>query len=363
MRRIFTSLTAFACLVAISFNSFGQTCSVSTTNPNPTPAFGQTLAINSGNGFSTPATPASAHQTTLGTWDKGDADQLFSPIYYYNSSQSTIYFKYDLSLPSTGSVSPSYTITIIYGANGAQSFTCSGTWGSVTPITNSSTTYYFSISGISMPASTNFRIVLSLATTNSDKDIVGAAFQANAILATAGAALPVKFSTFEVTPSSTSVSLKWMVATEQNLSGYSVEKSADGRNFTNIGFVNAIGDDSYSFVDTKASATTYYRIKSVDVDGRFSYSTVAMVKAGKSIIVLKAFPMPVIKTVSIQHGTAAAGSLITISSEDGRMIKSVNPAVGTQQTDIDLSSAKAGLYLVRFTNASGEAETLKIVKQ
>lgn len=175
--------------------------------------------------------------------------------------------------------------------------------------------------------------------------------------------LPVKFSSLDARATNSSVSLKWNVATEENLSGYNVERSADGSSFSKIGFVKAEGNNSYSFVDSKPSSISYYRIKSVDIDGRYAYSTVALVKGGKSMIVLKAFPIPFIKNVSIQHPTAVAGSLITISSQDGRTIKSIVPAVGMQQTDVDLSLAKAGLYLVRFNNGNGEVETLKILKQ
>jgi hypothetical protein len=321
------------------------------------------LAITSGNGFSTPASPANIHQNTLGTWDKGDQDQLFSPVYNYNGSPVTaVNFKVNLELPSTGSVSPAYTITIIYGVSGAQSFTCSGTWGVVTPITTTSTPYYFTISGISLPA-TNFKIVLSLSTTNADKDVIGTAFQANAQLAPAGASLPVKFQSLDAKTINSYVSLKWNVATEENLSGYSIERSADGRNFSQIAFVNASGETNYSFVDNKPGSVSYYRIKSVDINGKYGYSTVALVKSGKSMIVVKAFPSPVIKNVSIQHPTAIAGSSITISSADGRVIKTIVPAAGMQQTDVDLSAAKSGLYLVRYNSSNGESETLKILKQ
>lgn len=363
MRRIFTFSFIAAALVAVSFKSFAQTCAVSTTSPNPNPPLGQTLAINSGNGFSTPASPSNVHQTTLGTWDKGDADQLSSPIYFYNSTQNGVYFKYNLSLPSTGSVAPSYTITLIYGTGGSQSVSCSGTWGSTTPISSTVTSYYFSITGITLPASTNFRIILSLATTNSDKDINGSAFQANAILAPAGAVLPVKFSGLDAKVANSIVSLNWKIATEENVNGYEIEKSVDGNNYSKIGFVNASGQSSYTFMDSKPGSISYYRIKSVDVNGRYTYSTVALVKAGKSIIVLKAFPSPFVKSLSIQHPTAVGRSLITISSEDGRTIKSVTPVAGTQQTDVDLSSAKPGMYLIRFSDGNGGNETLKVLKQ
>lgn len=365
MRRIFTSAILSAALVAASFNSFGQTCTVSTTNPNPTPAFGQTLAINSGNGFTTPATPTTIHQTTLGTWDKGHDDQLFSPIYYYNTAQSTINFKYDLSaVAQTGTVSPNYSIKVIYGANGAQNFTCSGTWAGVTAITTTVRSYYFSISGITFPASTNFQIILTLSTTNADKDIIGAAFQANAILAASGTVLPVKFSSFDAKAAGGNVNLNWSLALEENVSGYDVEKSNDGSNFTKIGFVNATGTMNYAFTDTKISeATSYYRIKAVDIDGKFSYSTVVTMKGGKSSILLKAFPMPAVNELTLQHNTATNASQISISSAEGRTIKAIVPGNGTQQTVINISSFKPGIYVIRFSIENGETETLKFVKK
>ena len=124
-----------------------------------------------------------------------------------------------------------------------------------------------------------------------------------------------------------------------------------------------MGQSSYSFVDPKPSSISYYRIKSVDGDGKYTYSTVTLVKAGKSMIVLKAFPSPFTKNLSVQHATANGSSLISISSEDGRFIKTVVPVTGTQQTDINLSSAAPGLYLIRFTNGNKDVETLKVLKQ
>jgi hypothetical protein len=180
---------------------------------------------------------------------------------------------------------------------------------------------------------------------------------------TSSVALPVKLSGLDARTINNSVSLKWDVATESNVTGYEVERSSDGIEYPKIGLVNATGQAFYSFIDTRPLTTAYYRIKSVDVDGRYTYSSIAMVKEGKSMIVLKAFPTPFTKTVSVQHATAGAASLISITSEDGRLVKSVLPIRGTQQTDIDLSTAKPGLYLIRFNNGDGRAESLKILKQ
>ena len=81
------------------------------------------------------------------------------------------------------------------------------------------------------------------------------------------------------------------------------------------------------------------------------------------MIVLNAFPSPFTKSFNLDHGTATSGSVISISGQDGRVIKTIIPTIGSQRTPVDLSAANAGMYLVRYKNGNGEVETLKILKQ
>jgi hypothetical protein len=39
------------------------------------------------------------------------------------------------------------------------------------------------------------------------------------------------------------------------------------------------------------------------------------------------------------------------------------PVAGSQQTTVDLSAARAGLYILRFESGTGAVETLKVMKQ
>lgn len=345
MRRIFTlSLFAAALLVA-SFNSFGQTATCSVPS-SPSPSDYRQIAQSQ-------AIPANTSTT------------YNSPVAVYATTTPPTAIPFFLTLQNVGSGNGtgfSITTTIAWGANPTKTYTCTQSSNLGTP-SSSGTTYYFSIQpSVALPQGTNFQIQVSIANGNKPLQVTAFGIDKNASTP-AGATLPVKFQSLEAKQTNGAVSLNWLVAAEDNMSGYSVEKSTDGRNFSAIGFVNASGSNSYSFVDGKPLSVSYYRIKLVDVDGRYSYSTVAVVKNGGSSIVLNAFPSPVISSFTIQHGTAGAGSLISVSSEDGRVVRSVVPATGTQETKIDLSSAKSGLYLVRYTTASGETQTLKILKQ
>jgi hypothetical protein len=353
MRRIFTFSFIAIALSLASFNSFAQSalCSTPTTS-----------------GTATNYNQADASITTIN--NVGGAVTYNSPIsVYIPTAPATIPFYLQLrKIESGGTADFTAQVTIKWGVGGASSFTCavSGTISGPSGASTSdpSTNYYFAITpNTPLPPNTTFQISVAIDNVgNKQMQITGYAID-NTALTPAGAVLPVKFQSLEATPSNSSVSLKWVVATEQNLSGYAIEKSFDGRNFSKVGFVNAANQSTYTFVDSKSAGTIYYRIKSVDVDGKFAFSTIALVKAGQSLIVLNAYPSPFTNNFSLDHGTATAGSLITISSQDGRTIKTIVPTAGSQRTSVDLSTAQAGMYLVRFKNSNGEVETLKILKQ
>ena len=176
--------------------------------------------------------------------------------------------------------------------------------------------------------------------------------------------LPVNFKSLTVRKASTGASLVWEVSDEMNVLHYEIERSTDGRNFTKIGTVSASRATSYSFVDTKSSTgVVYYRIRSVDADGKYKFSTVVSYSNGKSVVILKAFPLPAQNTLTVQHEPILGKGQITISAQDGRIMKVVSPASGSTQTLVDLSNLSRGMYLLQFVNGDEQVQTLKVVKQ
>lgn len=175
--------------------------------------------------------------------------------------------------------------------------------------------------------------------------------------------LPVNFIGLDAKKSAAAVQLTWKVAGEENVLRYEVEKSENGRNFTNIGSVQSSGKDTYTFIDANGTGTAFYRIRNVDGDGKYKYSTIVRIANGKSEIVLKAFPQPVQNQLTLQHPTANGNALISLSTASGQIVRSFTPASGSMQTPVDMSSLQPGLYLLRFDAGDGNTQTLKVVKQ
>lgn len=82
--------------------------------------------------------------------------------------------------------------------------------------------------------------------------------------------------------------LKWATASEINVSHFVIERSTDGVNFSDAGvffaYGNATDKTNYSFSDklnSNQAAIVYYRLYSVDNNGKGQYSEIATVKKGK----------------------------------------------------------------------------------
>ncbi|HEV7330659.1 MAG TPA: T9SS type A sorting domain-containing protein [Flavisolibacter sp.] len=177
------------------------------------------------------------------------------------------------------------------------------------------------------------------------------------------APLPVTFIGFEAKKVNTSVLLTWKIAGEENVDRYEVERSDDGRSFTRIGQIQSHGKDTYTFSDDAPLTSAYYRIKNVDNDGSFKYSTIARIAGGKSSIVLRAFPQPVANLLTLQHPAIEGKTMVSIANAEGRIVKSVQPATGSMQTYVDMSSLGKGMYFIRISQENGSTETLKVLKQ
>jgi hypothetical protein len=90
------------------------------------------------------------------------------------------------------------------------------------------------------------------------------------------APVPVELASFTASVINKEVHLSWNTASEKNNSGFEVQRSADNKTFSRIGFVSGRGTSNesnvYSYIDRSVSGTLYYRLKQVDFDGTYKYS-------------------------------------------------------------------------------------------
>lgn len=98
----------------------------------------------------------------------------------------------------------------------------------------------------------------------------------------ANAPLPLQLLAFTATPFNHAVRLQWTTAQESNTSHFDIEHSNNGQRFEKIGRIAAAGHSvqtrQYQYEHAGTGAGNY-RLRMVDIDGSFSYSSIVQVNA------------------------------------------------------------------------------------
>jgi hypothetical protein len=178
-------------------------------------------------------------------------------------------------------------------------------------------------------------------------------------------ALPVTLLNFTSTLLNKTVQLQWQTTSEINSSYFLVEKSSDGINFSGIGKVNAAGNSTslkqYSFIDNNPLSINYYRLKEVDLDGKYVYSKILQVQMQQSTA-LSIIGNPVQNVLQIQiNNSSLSTNYLSIFDFTGRRLKAFNAQNGLQ--NIDVSFLSAGTYVLQMITADGKIYDQLFVKK
>lgn len=179
--------------------------------------------------------------------------------------------------------------------------------------------------------------------------------------------LPVDFIGIVAKRDNGDVNLRWDVGDEMNVREYQVEQSTTGGSFQVVGTVPATGKSVYSFTHLNAGKSTiFYRVKSMDIDGRYKYSGIVRL-AGNAAnsygTKLTVYPVPAKTNLTVEHRKLSANAKISISTMEGRIIKIVVPTEGSSHTPVNITNFVPGMYILRLDDGLGSIETIKFVKE
>lgn len=188
--------------------------------------------------------------------------------------------------------------------------------------------------------------------------------------------LPVKLISFSAGKINKDVKLNWSVASATDFSHFEIERSMDGRIFSTAGKVDFLATNNsfaeYHFTDagiinTVASpGTLYYRLKMIDLDGKFEYSKVVAVGVNEKMTgLINAYPAPFTNEVFVKMRLSRSDKVsLSIIDAGGRVVKLMQlllPAGETSITVSGLDNLQKGIYLLR-TNSSDNVTILKLIK-
>ncbi len=174
--------------------------------------------------------------------------------------------------------------------------------------------------------------------------------------------LPVKLTHIYVRAEGTGATVEWATSEEVNSGRFIVERSSDMRNWTQVGGIDASGNTysvvNYAFTDENVGqGIWYYRLKIVDIDGSYEYSSARSVflnvAAGTVGVV---YPNPTQGTLFVKD--AEQVERVYIYDKSGKVMKSVQ---SFNFNGIDVSDLPAGTYLVRLIYQNGSMQVHNVV--
>lgn len=180
-----------------------------------------------------------------------------------------------------------------------------------------------------------------------------------------GNSLPIELASFtgRLTDDN-QVELDWSTEIEVNNHFFTIERSADGVNYTELATVEGAGNSTqprqYTLLDAKPlSGTNYYRLKQTDYDGKNAYvGTVAIsTKNTADGMTATLYPNPLNgRTLGIEltgQDIATSNNInVTVTDMTGRTIYTNNLG-NVSQTTVNLPSGMAaGMYLVSVNNGT-----------
>jgi len=195
-----------------------------------------------------------------------------------------------------------------------------------------------------------------------NSDIYAQQISANGVLGEGQ--IPVELVSFSGLILNDNVILNWNTATELNNSGFEIQRLKDSeiekiQYWENIGFVNGNGTSSethsYSFQDANPLSGKYkYRLKQIDFDGTFEYSSIIEVEIVKPEIFIldQNYPNPFNPSTIITWQSPVSShqtlKIYDILGNEVATLVNEYKSAGNYEVEFDASKLSSGIYLYKL---------------
>ncbi|MEL7195586.1 MAG: T9SS type A sorting domain-containing protein [Bacteroidota bacterium] len=185
--------------------------------------------------------------------------------------------------------------------------------------------------------------------------------------------LPVDLLSIDADFMGDKIEINWTTSQEVNTDYFEVQRSYRAGVFEKIGTSQAAGNSdvqrSYNFADLSfdrnTANTISYRIKMVDQDGAYSYSSLVEVNPGEQAILTNVYPNPVEDMLHVELSLSAGQTArMHIVDTQGRLVwqQNVKGATGNENLQISTQAWSAGLYQLVIKDSAGKLSYFKFSK-
>ncbi len=164
--------------------------------------------------------------------------------------------------------------------------------------------------------------------------------------------VPIKLVLFKAMAVKDRAEINWATENEINSSHFDLEQSVDGVNFYKITSRNAVGNSAlrknYIYTTNSLGAGIYFfRLKSFDKDGKFTYSAVEKVVIGNFNTNLVVYGNPIKNNLSFNFQSTNGSYGFKITGLDGNQFV-LGTAIANQVNNIDVSALASGQYIIEI---------------
>lgn len=136
----------------------------------------------------------------------------------------------------------------------------------------------------------------------------------------------------------------------------------------NLGFVdvksvngNSSSTHNYNFADkAPLKGVNYYRLKMVDLDGTFAFSSVKVISIENGSLSISTYPNPVQDELII--GGLSGAETIKVLDISGRIIVESNNTMNQSKKTLDIRSLTNGMYVISIQAPDGSLVSHKVIK-
>ncbi len=267
--------------------------------------------------------------------------------------------------------------------SGIQSIYTNKYWELGTTASNFTANLTFSLDGFNISNYSDIRmlkrespdddwVVLSNYSVNQDEKTITVTgitnFSQFSVGSTSDNPAPVELTNFSANVEQGKVVLNWETATEVNNYGFEIERSRSAKGVSSdaswetIGFVEGHGNSNapkkYSFVDSEnLTGKVKYRLKQIDLDGTFEYSSVVEVNVESlnlKFALNQNYPNPFNPTTKIEFTLPKSAPVrLSIYNSLGQEVKTLlneRLTEGKHTVEFDAKELPSGVYLYQLTS-------------
>ena len=188
-----------------------------------------------------------------------------------------------------------------------------------------------------------------------------------------GGALPIDLVSFAGKCENNFTELEFVVASQINNDYYTIERSVDGNEWSEIGLIEGEGSTStqmmYKWTDENPfNGVSYYRLTQTDYDGTSEIFDPIVVSCETSVKGYSVYPNPANEVLNIDlelENYQGNDIEIEIMDINGRIVQSQSTDLhrGFNHLEVDISEFPSGVYMINFSGTKNYIKESRIVKQ